>query len=688
MKIGKGVLWLFTAAVLAAALLFAAGDAASTDQGQEVFLLELTSEQTTERIRTWRDGAGSLYVFLPSYARLDQTRIRLTNGRTQVWIDGEPVFDGMDCGGFALDRVYELTWTGGSGTETTGLTFLRSGNLPTLYIDVRSGSMEYIHSSVDNEESGAYRLYDAEGELDQAGDLKGFGGRGNATWKADKRPYNMKLSNAADLLGMGSAEKWVLFSNPYDPSHLRNKLVYDFARALDMPYTPQCQWVDLYLNGEYAGLYLLSERNEVHPQRVDLSEEGSFLVSRNQEWRMENRGHAYIRTDSGAALRIHDTTMPTERMRELWQSAENAIAAGDGVDPATGKDYRELIDLDSWARKYLIEEVFANVDQLSLFFYYDGADESGKIYAGPVWDYDFSLGNAMAWAAYSPNMFTMHDLVWEDGDWFSALYAKDDFYERMTQIYESEFLPLLTELTGGKLERYIGQIRQSAKLNQIRWSTKDPEGEFESLALFLPERIRFLSRAWIDGEDFCVVQACGADGTVMCYGVSPGGILPELPDYGGGAYGDLVSYASDPRENPLYEAETVEYLGWYVLDTGEPFDYTQPVWSEAVVYLKYAVDGVEAPPPAAAQSAVPEPEAPEPAVQQTDALRTEEPGQTALWESLLEALRGMGKTGLLRLGILAAFILIFLGLLLADRYRTKKNGRRKDDRTEIADISS
>lgn len=158
---------------------------------------------------------------------------------------------------------------------------------------------------------------------------------------------------------MGKAKKWILLANAYDSSHLRNKIVLDASAAVGPPYTPECRWVDLYLNGEYAGLYLLTERNEVDSQRVDIAGNGSFLVSKDWETRFISRKRTYFTTDSHAALRILYSDISTEELKSTWQSAENAILAEDGIDPVTGKSWQELIDMDSWVRRFLIEEVFA-----------------------------------------------------------------------------------------------------------------------------------------------------------------------------------------------------------------------------------------------------------------------------------------------------------------------------------------
>ena len=350
-------------------------------------------EGRQEKITCWADAAGGYYLFLPGYAQLDS--VSLQPQSPDVRIDGKLVEKGMSCENLSLDVSYSLSFDTSQGRIATVLTLMQSQNLPAIYVDTLSGSMELVHRDKGNQEQGTMRLYLPDGQLDSEGNLESVKGRGNSSWLQEKRPYSLTLHAEADLLGMGQAKNWILLANAMDPSHLRNKVAYDLAAKAGMAHSPESRWVDLYLNGEYAGVYLLSERNEIHSERLDLPLVGSFLVSRESGWRLISQNYPHIITDSGAALRIHDSGLTRTDLDEVWQSVENAILAEEGIDPVTGKSWQELIDMDSWVMEYLMGEVFGNVDAgtISAYFYKDGRDPSGKIYAGPVWDYNLAYGN-------------------------------------------------------------------------------------------------------------------------------------------------------------------------------------------------------------------------------------------------------------------------------------------------------
>ena len=435
----------------------------------------------------------------------------------------------------------------------------------------------------------------------------------------------MTLSDRADLLGMGKAKKWILLANAYDSSHLRNKIVLDASAAVGPPYTPECRWVDLYLNGEYAGLYLLTERNEVDPERVDIAGDGSFLVSKDWETRFISRKRTYFTTDSHAALRILYSDISTEELKSTWQSAENAILAEDGIDPVTGKSWQELIDMDSWVRRFLIEEVFANVDAgvRSQAFFRDGAD--GKICAGPVWDYDLALGNRYAWPKPSANMaFASIEGIW-GSEWYAKLYLKEVFYSRLTSVYETEFRPLLDYIVGEQIDRYAEEISAAAAMNRLRWGTGDAALEAKWMKLYLSERVEFLDSLWLKNEHYCKVTVFLEDGVRLRYYVCPGEVMPELRDY-----------ISTPF---------VTYDGWYNKKTEEPFDLSQPIWEDTDIYLKYTQNQ-----------------------------------QAAEEEYATE------EASILRYAPLAAFMVLGVLIVAVDIYRSRKEGRH--GRTKTGQLSS
>lgn len=596
--------------------------------------VRVPGQEGWEEIRCWEGEEDTYYLFLPAYADMSQVRL-YTNVRNTVYLNDRKIKGGMTCGEFPLDTEMSLVYMSKGKRHEYTLQFRHSANTAAMYLDVASGSMDYIHALKGNEETAQMRLYTSEGMLDFSGSLESVKGRGNDSWGKNKKPYSLKLGASADLLGMGQAQKWVLFANYSDPTHLRNKLVYDLAQELGLSYSPQCQWVDLYLNSEYAGLYLLSERNEVHPQRVAVAETDSFLVSMEPGIRLEEQAHPHVATASGIAFRVRETAFSEEAMARILQSVDNAIHAEDGIDPETGKHWREWIDMDSWAQKYLIEEVFANLDAnaASQFYYYVGNSTQGKLYAGPVWDYDLSMGSHKIWqTAATDALFGGSPHIWseEDHPWMAAMLRHPEFRDRVLELYRKTFLPQLQPLVETGIDAYAAQIEAAARMNRIRWQSEDFDEHVALVKGYLRQRLQFLNSYWLEQEQYHLVTVnLGTGANIACYAVRPGQTLTQFPEERAVSGGDNY--------------------GWHRTDTDEVFDLSQPIYGDADIYLKWYP--VEAP-----------------AAEETEA--AEEIYDEAYWEEPEEE-----PLSLLRLGpamVFMGMLVLFCGIGLRSCQSKKK----------------
>lgn len=532
---------------------------------------QIGTGENAEYIRCWENDENTIYVFLPGYADFSDLQIRKETD-SRVLIDGAEVAPGDSCENYTADTAYGLTVQSADDVSRKNLVFIRSGQIPAMYIEVASGSMDYIHMHKGNKEQGSVRLYDGEGILRHSGAVEEIKGRGNSTWDVDKKPYSLTLAQDADLLGTGKARRWVLLAEGFCTSvNIRNKIVYDYSKAVGMKYSPDGEWVDLYLNGDYAGLYFLSERNEIHPERVDIDPETGFLVSMEWDIRLEEQKMMHIVTDAGQALRIHHSSVSTRELDEIWQCAENAIMAEDGIDPVSGKCWQELIDLDSWAAKYLLEEVFGNHDggSFSQFYYYDASQN--RIFAGPIWDYDLAMGGYDIWLKDYPRCLIMNREHKEEGlytPWFHALYEKDEFRRRVEELYRTVFQPAMEQLLKSGYYETVSGMWPAFQKDAVRWGFSQDEvmAELDAIYGYLAERNEFLQDYWINRSEYRIVRVDPGRNDVYGYlAVKTGDTLPELFSY-----------------------ESSLNLGWHTVDTDEPFDVTQPIYEDVQIYMKTA----------------------------------------------------------------------------------------------------
>lgn len=547
-------------------------------QETSLFYVEIFANEQIEKIELWQSESGDYYIFLPSYAKLQQVKIH-PDASTAVSIDGIYLYEGLTCDVFQPNVAYKCSYNVCGRDVQKNITFLCSENIAAMYIDTQSQSMEYIHNQKGNKEAADARLYTADGNLDFSGALETIEGRGNSTWTyADKKGYNLNTILEADLLGLGKAQKWILLANAFDESNIRNKIVYDFADKIGLTYSPDSQWVDLYLNGEYAGLYLLCERNEVHQERVNIAHEESILVSMEFEDRLVSQNITHIITPEQQALRIHypENTSQVEitNIAEKLEAIERAILAEEYIDASTGKELLELIDMESWVKKYLLDEVFGNLDGgcISQYFYFDGNEIEGKCYAGPAWDYDLTMGGDYTWQMKYPESFFVYRSMMKEGKnsaWWYALYHNDEFYSNMVETYQNEVLPSLEPLLESEIYAYAAEIEAAAQMNQIRWNIPSALTEYvEDIRSYMTERVAFLSSVWIEEKEYCrVTLQPGFQTNYAHYMVPKGAYVKEMP---------TIADTADAR-----------FLGWHYSDTDEPFDITQPITEDIEIYAKW-----------------------------------------------------------------------------------------------------
>ena len=272
-----------------------------------------------------------------------------------------------------------------------------------------------------------------------------------------------------------------------------------------------------------------------------------------------------MKTEGGTSLRVHQSGISLEDVQKLWQSVENAIFAEDGIDPVTGKHLWDLIDLDSWAKLFLIDEISAEYDagRLSKFFYYKETDGIGKIYGGPVWDKDdgFASGH---WATTPPNCMMLTRSSMSKG-MFYGLYQKEAFASRVAELYERVFRPLLVELCDTELENYANQIAEAAELSEFRHKLGYNPQEYRIIQQFLRERMDFLDAYWLRKEEFFRVEIYSpSEGCTGLYLVYPGDPIPCLPEY-------------TPEAGKW---------AWYVAETGALYDVAQPVEEDLNLILE------------------------------------------------------------------------------------------------------
>ncbi len=267
-------------------------------------------------------------------------------------------------------------------------------------------------------------------------------GRGNTTWTMPKKPYKLKFDEKIDLFGHGQAKKWTLLADYADKSLLRNRLAFAVGDVLELEYNNTSQPVELYLNGEYMGEYIVCEQTETGTNRVEINDDVNL---EDQGFLIELDGHLvedfyvpdgildrdwFILNDIPYGVKGPDT-------EDLDDSTAVAVTAKIKKELSTfwgivkSGDYAQIeqkIDVESFAKTYIVAELFKqqDVSASSWYLYYA---PGGKLKSGPIWDYDLSVSNV------EPAEILTYETIWAtQNEWYKELLKNSEFVQLVAQL--------------------------------------------------------------------------------------------------------------------------------------------------------------------------------------------------------------------------------------------------------------
>ena len=222
--------------------------------------------------------------------------------------------------------------------------------------------------------------------------------RGNSTHEMPKKSFKIKFNSKQFMFSDYKEKDWVLLANHADQSLIRNALAFQMASELGMDFVPMVKFVNLYINDEYHGNYMLTDQVEVTNDRVDI-EENNPVMDTGYLLEFDKKLYAsdFVTDENffiidGIPFVIKSPEKGDESyIDEQYYYIEDYMRKVFDVIKAHG-DYHAYIDEASFIDWYIINELFKNVDSgYSSVFYYK--DAQGLLKMGPVWDFDLSIGN-------------------------------------------------------------------------------------------------------------------------------------------------------------------------------------------------------------------------------------------------------------------------------------------------------
>ena len=358
----------------------------------------------------------------------------------------------------------------GSNTGSTSI----SGTLPVVYLNTTNSvaitsKEDYVTGNlyIDPLNTGYQALGSAEAPI--TGQFKG---RGNWTWNGfDKKPYRIKFDAKQKVLGMPSNKHWCLMAHADDClGFLKNYAGYKLSEALGLKWTPKAVPVELVMNGEYYGLYFLTEQVRIGTNRVNVTEQkdnatdsvsGGWLVEIDN---YEEEGNVTLFESNGQRIwfTMKSPEILSAQQRTYIETQLNGL--NNAIWGTKEADVWSKLDLEEAVKYYLVQELMEDCESYhgSCYLYKD-RDRNGsneKWFFGPVWDFGNAYNRGWETWIYDHPTFAQY--------WIGQLATWPQFQAKLKEVWyvfrhdkQSDFLTAIDNLAS--------LIEQGAKNDAARW---------------------------------------------------------------------------------------------------------------------------------------------------------------------------------------------------------------------------
>ena len=348
--------------------------------------------------------------------------------------------------------------------------------------------------------------------------------RGNSTrlWY-DKKPYRIKLDNKTSILGLPANKDWVLLANYRDQSKFMNAIAFDMARYMgSFPFVNANRFVEVEINGDYMGMYQLTEQIERATSRVDIDTSG-LLLSLDMDDGPElspDAGNNFYSKVYGMPVAVkYPKNISAESIETIaadFAALEQAIANADY------ESVQKIMDMESFIDFILLQEITRNVELEAPRSMYLYRDDTGKYHMGPVWDFDGGFG--YGWDEDTKEYFTSQSWILGTGnpskspynctaesknDWgmcnganmrfnsydgravpgfFANMFANGTFLAAYRARWDSHKTGILADAFA-KLDAYVSQTAIALENDATRWPPiRRYDTEIQTLKKWLAER--------------------------------------------------------------------------------------------------------------------------------------------------------------------------------------------------------
>lgn len=361
-------------------------------------------------------------------------------------------------------------------------------DIPSLNFTLNGCTLDQINSGSKETEYDNNLLIIEDGDTKTKCESVRIKGRGNSSWKAPKKPYNIKLGKKADLFQMGQAKNWRLLACYLDKPYLNNDTVFALAEMLkyENNICPG-KFVNLYMDNEYVGLYYLTHKIEINNNVVDINDDGA--ITEMDQFPTEDisfRTKIFPRTMSLSDSKAKDEKEQKQIFSSFendWRKLETAILNNNW------NDVSKYIDVESFAKDILMHEFSYNGDAFSNSTYFYKKNISSKIFSGPLWDFDQTFGTYPIYFINDP----LRSLVYYQGEMRLNSYLMDmpEFRKYLESVYQKTFNTKKTEIIN-HIKNISKEMNLSMHKDATKWNRSSLDNDINNLINFIDQRFSYM----------------------------------------------------------------------------------------------------------------------------------------------------------------------------------------------------
>ncbi|MBR4988596.1 MAG: CotH kinase family protein [Bacteroidaceae bacterium] len=263
--------------------------------------------------------------------------------------------------------------------------------VPRIDIDIDGG---YFVTSKDYYLNARFRIT-GYGIYENFEDSVQIKGRGNSSWSYSKKPYRLKFEEKVKPFGLTKGKSWVLLANAQKGSLMANAISMKIGQMAGAEYTNHIVPVELYMNGEYMGSYMFTEKVGLANNSVDVDEDTGYLLeldtNSDDEYKFYSSSYNLPVFVKEPDLNDPETPNVTARKRNIPAQFNEFCSA-----LYQGKDVDGMVDMDALARFMLAIDLSLNQElghPKSVFLFKENENGSSSKYKfGPIWDFDWGYG--------------------------------------------------------------------------------------------------------------------------------------------------------------------------------------------------------------------------------------------------------------------------------------------------------